>query len=262
MPWDAYDALGTRITQGRYDFLGALVSPAIAVTGAVTATISRMHYVTGTSADYTVTLPAASGNAGKHIAFVFGPTLTELSKLVTIDGNGGELINGSTNRVFWAGESLVLECDGSNWWIVDYWFKAMICAMTLAAQTLATATEAKILLDTTLTDNTGLMASVAGNEIICRRTGRYLFGAVGSFDNSVAACGLYQTYAKFNAGAGSTNLSRRFTSAAAQYVSTELTPLTYALTAGWDVELWSGQYSGGNQDVSTAILSLVEQPGW
>ncbi len=49
--------------------LGAL-SGTVSVTGTATATISRLHVCSGTTADYTVTLPAVSGNSGKYIGFV------------------------------------------------------------------------------------------------------------------------------------------------------------------------------------------------
>jgi len=52
-----------------YDMLSTLTASEISITGATTATISRMHVCSGTSADYTVTLPAVSGNTGKLIGF-------------------------------------------------------------------------------------------------------------------------------------------------------------------------------------------------
>lgn len=100
---------------GSSDLLATLTAAEISVTGATTATISRMHTCSGTSADYTVTLPAASGNTGKLIGFRMA---TGLTKLVTIDGNASETIDGATTRVMWAGESAILLCDGSNWFKV------------------------------------------------------------------------------------------------------------------------------------------------
>lgn len=82
------------------------------ITGTATATISKWHICTGTTSDYTVTLPAASGNAGKLIGLRMSSALT---KLVTIDGNGAETIDGATTRVMWANEVAVLFCDGTGW---------------------------------------------------------------------------------------------------------------------------------------------------
>lgn len=84
----------------------------ISITGATTATIGRYHVCSGTSADYTVTLPAASGNAGRMITLRMSPALT---KLVTIDADGSELIDGALTRPMWANEVAVLLCDGTGW---------------------------------------------------------------------------------------------------------------------------------------------------
>lgn len=84
----------------------------ISVTGATTATIGKMHVCSGTTANYTLTLPAASGNAGKILGVRMSPALT---KLVTLDGNASEAIDGATTRIMWAEESAILLCDGSNW---------------------------------------------------------------------------------------------------------------------------------------------------
>lgn len=87
----------------------------VAVSGAVTLTSSafgKMHVCSGTTADYTIILPTAVGAAGKS----FGVRMSNaLTKLVTLDGNAAETINGTTIRVMWAGEVAVLESDGSNW---------------------------------------------------------------------------------------------------------------------------------------------------
>ena len=86
----------------------------VSVTTTATATIGRMHHCTGTSADYTVTLPAASGNAGKLIGFRMG-SASALTKLVTIDGNASETIDGTATRIMWATETAILLCDGTGW---------------------------------------------------------------------------------------------------------------------------------------------------
>lgn len=53
----------------------------------------KWHSCSGTSADYTITLPTAVGNEGKMIFFTGDPDIAVLSKLVTIDGDGTEKIN-------------------------------------------------------------------------------------------------------------------------------------------------------------------------
>lgn len=86
----------------------------VSVTGAVTAAVGKMHVCSdsGTPADYTVTLPAVSGNTGKMIGFRMSSALT---KLVTLDGNSSETIDGAATRIMWAGETAILLCDGTEW---------------------------------------------------------------------------------------------------------------------------------------------------
>jgi len=96
------------------NFLGAwgALSGENSITGAATAVIGRLNVCSGTSANYTVTLPAVSGNAGKYIGFQMAPGLT---KLVTLDGNSTETIDGATTRIMWAQETALLYCDGTTW---------------------------------------------------------------------------------------------------------------------------------------------------
>lgn len=97
---------------GSGDMLSTLTAAEISITTTVTATISRMHVCSGTTADYTVTLPAVSGNTGKFIGFRMAPGLT---KFVTIDGASSETIDGATTRVMRANEAAILFCDGVTW---------------------------------------------------------------------------------------------------------------------------------------------------
>ncbi len=103
------------------DFLSTLSQPVTAITGtASVGSFSTLYKCTGTSADYTVTLPAVSGNAGRFMAFR-GGTSSELTKVVTIDGNGSETIQSARLSIslLWD-EFLVLYCDGTQWWIVHH----------------------------------------------------------------------------------------------------------------------------------------------
>lgn len=109
------DATVITIPGGSGDWVSTLVGAEISITTTATATISRQHVISGTSADYTVTLPASSGNTGKFIGLRIDPSAT---KLFTIDGNSSETIDGSLTRIMWAGESALLYCDGSNWFKV------------------------------------------------------------------------------------------------------------------------------------------------
>jgi hypothetical protein len=65
---------------------------------------------------FTVTLFAASGNAGKVLTIT--KTDSSLTNIITIDANASETINGSlTTTLNTQYESVTLYCDGSNWFI-------------------------------------------------------------------------------------------------------------------------------------------------
>jgi len=68
----------------------------VLVTGTTTlddSAFGKWHHCSGTSADYTITLPTAVGNEGKMILFAGDADIAVLSKLVTIDGSGTEKLN-------------------------------------------------------------------------------------------------------------------------------------------------------------------------
>lgn len=99
---------------GSGDMLSTLLNSEVSITSSTTATISKMHVVSGAS-DWTMTLPAVSGNTGKFIGIRIA---NSYAKLCTVDGNASEAIDGSLTRIMWAGEACILLCDGSNWFKV------------------------------------------------------------------------------------------------------------------------------------------------
>ena len=89
------------------------------VTGATTAVFGQVNLCSGTSADYTVTLPTAVGNAGKMICIKCNSDATILSKVVTVDGAGTEKIGISLTRTLAAGGFLTIvarETAGVGFW--------------------------------------------------------------------------------------------------------------------------------------------------
>lgn len=66
------------------------------------------HVCSGTSADYTITLPTAVGNEGKMILFKGANDVTNLSKLVTIDADATEKINNSLTYAITTGGYLTI----------------------------------------------------------------------------------------------------------------------------------------------------------
>lgn len=151
------------------DFLAPLFSAEVSVTAAITATVGRQHVCSGTSADYTVTLPAASGNAGRLIGFRMASGLT---KLVTLDGNASETLDGVLTRIMWAGESCVLLCDGSNWFKVAGVSKPQTIKLV---RTTTLSIAHNTLTDVTWTAATwdDLSGFTSGTTATIRRGGRY-----------------------------------------------------------------------------------------
>ncbi len=162
------------------DYLGTLTGAEISITGAVTATISRQHAISGTSASYTITLPAVAGNTGKFISFRVAQ-LASASKLYTLDGNGSETIDGALTRILWAGESCVLYCNGTAWFKIAGKTLPMLCTMRInAIQTgVLPSTVTKCNVNQADADNTGMMANVGSSRIDVLRPGTVMvYGAI------------------------------------------------------------------------------------
>ena len=161
------------------DYLSVLTAAEIAITTTATATINRQHLISGTSADYIVTLPAASGNTGKFVGIRIS---TSATRLFTIKGNASELIDGLNTRIMWKGESAILYCDGVGWQKIAGVSIPMKCIIYLNAtqSTLfPTTTAVKVPLNTSYVNNTGFMANLANNRIDFKRRGEYiLYGTV------------------------------------------------------------------------------------
>jgi hypothetical protein len=96
---------------GSGNFLSQLTTTSVTGTSSLT-TFGVMHVCTGVFFDYTVTLPTAVGNTGKIIGVQVDPGMT---KLLTVAGASGQLIEGLNTRVFWKGESVVLMSNGTGW---------------------------------------------------------------------------------------------------------------------------------------------------
>ena len=84
------------------------------VTGATTlSTDSEVILVNPSTTAFTITLPASSGNSGKHYRLI---DIATTGTVVTIDGNGAETINGQTTVLLEHPYSQWdLYSDGSNW---------------------------------------------------------------------------------------------------------------------------------------------------
>lgn len=99
-----------------------------------------------------------------------------LTKLVTLDGNASETIDGATTRVMWAQESATLLCDGTSWTKIAGRFRPMIgVGKQTTAQSIPATTTTNLTLEAAMVD-IGSMVNVASDNIGIRRAGTYLVG--------------------------------------------------------------------------------------
>lgn len=168
--------------------MAMLVNAEVSITGATTlnsGAFGKMHACSGTTINYTVGLPAVSGNAGKMIGFRMSPALT---KLVTVDGNSSEAIDGALTRIMWANEAAVLMCDGTAWVKISGKGIPMVgkIGKTVAlASNLTKDALTKVTLDTSVIDNTGAMVDTTNNRIGILRSGLYSATASIQYDANV-----------------------------------------------------------------------------
>lgn len=108
---------GTAAPTSTVDINGSFAVATVAKTGAYTAAIGD-HVITcdASGGAFTVTLPAASGVAGR----IYHIKKTDSSgNAVTVDGNSGETIDGALTQVINVQyDSMMIICDGSNWHII------------------------------------------------------------------------------------------------------------------------------------------------
>lgn len=257
----------------QFDLLGTLTAAEIAVTGATTATVSRMHACTdsGSPADYTLTLPSPSGNTGKWLGVAMNPGLT---KLVTIDAGVGVLIygdgsgTGSRTRVMWRGESAFLYCDGSNWFKRFGKSIPMTCKLDKAAsQSITNSTWTKVLLDTVPTggDPTGRLANTGSSQIDTVRAGVYQFALnAGYTGDSTSMNPISMGLAKNMPGTfdGSKQPAVAQLSATGGYGSIFAAYVDPAVVVGDQWQLWVYQVSGGTRSLNIHWLAMTEIPTW
>ena len=250
-------AAGSSGTSGSSsDYLSTLTGAEIAITTTATATISRQHLISGTSADYTVTLPAASGNTGKFIGIRIDGSAT---RLFTIKGNASELIDGLNTRIMWKSEAAILYCDGTGWKKMAGVSYPMSCQMyqTSILTTLFTNNNAiKVPVTGVAVNNTGLMANTGSNRIDIKRAGLYSIKGAVSFNSMSANSPRCLTQIQVNlSGIGNSECSALSTGYPTPFFTTD-----YTLAAGNYIELYGLQNSGSTQGVwgnATLIATMV-----
>ena len=166
------------------DTLAPLAAPTIAINANYTMTavnFGRAHVCSGTSTNYTVTLPPVAGASGKSIQLQMAPGLT---KLVTIARNASDLIDGATTRVMWANEVATLFCDGTNWTKVSGKSIPMVCSMGVGASTTTIPNGSGIYpqLNLIISNPTGAMADASSTyRINLLRPATYILSSTTSW---------------------------------------------------------------------------------
>ena len=151
----------------RLDDAGSLpLGAEIAVTGATTATLNGSHVCSdsGSPADYALTLPTASGNAGARVWIRMANGLT---KIVTVTGHSAELINGQNTRPMHSGEACELKCDGTGWVKVSgrsIPFACRVGRISLVSGDIGNNSLDLIECDLVYSDDSGLMADIYGGH--------------------------------------------------------------------------------------------------
>ena len=117
--WRSHDVSETDLTATGDGGGGGGSSASLEVTAQKTSnyTASNGDFVlvnlVGASGDVTITLPAASSDAQVAVKIAGAAN----GKIVTVDGNGAETIDGAATRTMDSDyESMHLISDGSNWW--------------------------------------------------------------------------------------------------------------------------------------------------
>lgn len=255
-------ALGITGSITGYNIIGTVVS----VTGTTVLTSSafgNLHQCSGTSANYAVTLPAVSGNAGKTIGFQMS---TALTKLVTITGSGAETIDGSNTRIMWAGETAILYCDGTAWTKIGGKTIPMVAGQykTGGAQTIASgATAVKIVLGTAYASNCpSAMNDTTNSRVTIQRPGIYNMISSTRTQNNPVSFGGQETFTFKNGSEFSIN-SKYSTSG-------DYSPIQVSVNdssvVGDYYETYARQYSGQNitylnSNIMNSIF-VTEFPQW
>lgn len=248
------------LEQQRARLLAALggIAP-VAVTAAATATIDRFHLCTGTSANYELALPAASGLGGHFVGVLMGIP-SALTKLVTLNANSSEKIDDALLRPMWALETALLYCDGSNWSKVSGKTIPMAAvADRAAAQSIASGAYAKILLDTTRWSYGPGLVDIGNSKFVLQRSGRYQVSNFGRLDIAVSTNVVAGVFVN-----GSEAFRGETTSAVTQS-ATASQPIDGVAADEIDLRIYNGGLGSESTNSAAGVqprLAITEIPSW
>jgi hypothetical protein len=151
---------------------GSTTITEVSQTASFTATVGAFYAISG-SAAVTATLPTAIGIAGQTIRIRCANGYTGLC---TIGTTSSQTIGpaAATSQKLYAGESSLLQSDGSNWIRTGGSIIPARASLYLGtSQSVTAATHATVAFDSLMVDNTGQMASITGHSITVLRAGSY-----------------------------------------------------------------------------------------
>ena len=227
-----------------------------------TASLGLLNICTGTSANYTVTLPSSSSSSGKSIGFQMG-TASTLTKLVTITAAGSDTIDGSTTRIMWSNETAVLFSDGTNWYKMSGKTIPMVAGQTVnATQSIATGPTAykKTLGTPYATNCPSAMNDTSNSSVIIQRASVYNVIASTRIFNITAGTNL-ETFIYIDST--EQGIHSRY-STVGDYCAMSFS-MQYTLNSNQVIEVYARQYSGGNQTYlnnNMNNLFVTEIPQW
>lgn len=179
------------------------------------------------------------------------------------------IINGKGHRVMWAGESAILECDGTNWVKVGGSSRPMIAGLYPNAATVAVAaTDTKVSINTELlTPSVASMHNATNNYMLVPRNSNYILECIICTYNNNASATRFgpKIFIDRSAALGMAFDSYSLANTYTQTGTTTIKPLT----SGQHIELYgiftTGSYTGNNAFVGAAVntyLKLIEVPQW
>ena len=260
---DAIQTSGNLAITGNVTVSGTISGPVSTITGNITLTSTSLgttYICSGTSTDYAVTLPSATGNAGRTVTFVMSSALT---KLVTITAAGANTIDGSTTRIMWASESATLFCDGSNWYKTEGKTIPMVGGMyrSTGTQSIGSGSATKATFDAVRASKCpAAMNDTTNSKIIILRPSVYIVDSSVRFKNITGTSG-YEVLTYIN-GVEQVCCSRYMTSG--DWGSIQA---IYNFTCAVNdyIETYARQYSGASQllfDNPQNGMSVTEIPQW
>jgi hypothetical protein len=243
-----------------YDALSNLVNAPNAITNADASLAgATWNVVKVTTGNHTVTFPAPS--AGLIVAVQVSADST---RLVTLAPHASETINfgANTSLIMWSQETAVFRSDGTNWFVVGGMCRPMVGQMYQAgAQTLSSGITTQLALDTSLTDNTGLMVDTANHQLKVLRNAN-LFVAGNIAFNMTATC---RYDASIRTANGASPQFYGFASGGANFPNPGGFSIV-ALGGGDNLQLFGAQFSGASGalliNAGNNLLLAKEDPLW